>query len=120
MGIFKAFLITFLSIVVLALLIPSITFASWPTLVIASIVLTLLQKIVRPVLKILFLPINIITMGLFSGVINVLILWLVMAIVPGFHIQSLIVGGHHLGVFWSLSLVSFALALIETLIDIVI
>ncbi len=120
MGIIKSIIITLLSIFLLASLLPSITYNSWATLIIASIVLTFLQKIVRPVLKILFLPINIITLGLFSWTINVLILWLAMLIVPGFHISSLIIGTFHLGNILSLLLVSFALSLFESLIDIVI
>lgn len=120
MGFIKAVIITLISIFLLAWLVPSITYNSWATLIVASIVLTFLQKIVRPILKILFLPINIITLGLFSWIINVMILWLAMLIVPGFHINSLIIGSFHLGAILSLLLISFALSLFESLIDIVI
>ena len=44
---------------------------------IAGIVLGLLNLIVKPVLKIISLPIIILTLGLFTLVINALILWLV-------------------------------------------
>jgi len=117
MGILKAIIITLLSIFLLSKLVPAITYNSWATLIVASVVLTFLQKIVRPVLKILFLPINIITLGLFSWIINVIILWLAMLIVPGFHINSLIIGTYHLGSLLSLLLISFCLSLFESLID---
>ena len=120
MGFLKSILITLLSIVLLALVVPAITFNNWGTLLVASLVLTLLQKIVRPILKILFLPINIITLGLFSWVINVLILWLATFLVPGFHVHNLIIGGLHLGPFFSLDVISFALTLCQSLIDLVI
>ncbi len=120
MGFIKSIIITLISIFLLATIVPSITYTSWATLLIASIVLTFLQKIVRPILKILFLPINIITLGLFSWIINVLILWMAMFIVPGFHISNLIIGSYHLGSIFSLLLVSFALSLFESLIDLVI
>ncbi len=120
MGIIKSILITLLSILVLIFFVPAISFNSWGTLVIASIVLTILQKVVRPVLKILFLPINIVTLGLFSWVINVFILWLATALVPGFHINNLVIGSFHLGSFLSLDLISIALSLFQALIDLVI
>src|SRR5258708_4119385 len=75
MGILKPIIVTLLSLALLAFLVPSISYGNFTTLVVDSIVLTVLQKIVRPILQILFLPINIITLGLFAWVINVLILW---------------------------------------------
>jgi putative membrane protein len=119
MGILKPIIITFLSIVILAWLLPSITYLSWSTLIIASVVLTLLQKIVRPILSLLLLPINIITLGMFSWVINVLILWFATAIVPGFHIDQVILFGFQFGAIFSLIIVSFLLSLIQAVIDLV-
>jgi putative membrane protein len=119
MGILKPIIITFLSIVILAWLLPSISYMNWTTLIIASIVLTVLQKIVRPILSILLLPINIITLGMFSWVINVLILWAATAIVPGFHIDQIVLFGVQLGAIFSLILVSFLLSLIQAVIDLV-
>jgi putative membrane protein len=115
----KPILITGFSIFILAWLLPSISYLNWTTLIIASIVLTLLQKIVRPVLSILFLPINIITLGIFSWVINVLIIWLATVIVPGFHIDQVVLFGFQFGIFFSLAFVSFLLGLIQSLIDFV-
>jgi putative membrane protein len=119
MGLFKPVAITLLAIAALAWLLPSVNYANLPTLIIASIVLTLLQEFIRPVLKILFLPINIITLGLFSGVINVIILWLAIMLVPGFHIDQVFIWGMHLGRFWSLLFVSFLLSLIQSIISLV-
>lgn len=119
MNLLKPIIITFLSIVILAWLIPVVSFSSWPTLIVASIVLTILQKVVRPILKILFLPINIVTLGLFSGVINIIILWLVMALVPGFHLDQVMVFGVHLNWFFSLLFISFLLSLIQSGISLI-
>ena len=44
---------------------------------IAGIVLSLLNMLVRPALKLISLPIIILTLGLFTIVINALLLWLV-------------------------------------------
>lgn len=117
MGILKPIIITFLSIFILAWLLPSVSYLNITTLIIASIVLTVLQQIVRPALKILFLPINLITLGFFSWVINVLIMWLAVALVPGFHIDKVTLFGMQFGGIFSLLIVSFLLGLIQSIID---
>ena len=59
----------------------------WPTAVLAALVLGLLNTIIKPVLKILALPITILTLGLFSLLLNVLIFW-VIAFIPGIAIDG--------------------------------
>ena len=49
----------------------------------AGIVLSVLFILVKPVLSLITLPLNIITLGLFSFVINAIILYLLTVIVPG-------------------------------------
>ncbi len=57
--------------------VPGITVeAFWPTAIIAALVLGVLNLVVAPILKILTLPINILTLGLFSLVINAIVFWL--------------------------------------------
>ena len=53
------------------------------TCIIAGLVLTLLMKIVKPVLNLLALPLNIITLGMFSFVINVIIFYILTVLVAG-------------------------------------
>ncbi|USS93620.1 phage holin family protein [Fructilactobacillus ixorae] len=48
--------------------------SSWEVALGAAAVLTLLQVLIKPVLSLLFLPINILTFGLFNLVLNALIL----------------------------------------------
>lgn len=57
---------------------------------IGSAVLALLNLLVKPVLKILTLPINIITLGLFSLVINAIIVLIAAQFVPGFIIANFV------------------------------
>lgn len=120
MFILKPIIITAISMAILAFLVPAVSFSSWAALIIAAIILTLLQMVVRPVLKILFLPINIITLGLFGWVINALILWLAMLAVPGFMVGSITLLGVTFGTLMSLIIVSFFLSIIQTLVDSVI
>ena len=55
-------------------------------------VLGLLNFFVKPILSILALPITIMTLGLFSLVINLFILWLATMVVPQFVIHTLLAG----------------------------
>lgn len=107
-----------LSIALLAWVFPSVTYLDYTTLIGAGIVLALLQMFVRPLLKLLLLPINIITLGLFSWVINVFVLWLVDAVVPGFDILPTVFFGYQLGSFGTLLLMTFMLSLAQTFVGI--
>ena len=59
----------------------------WPALL-AGVVLALVNAVVRPVLKVLTLPLTLLTLGLFLFVLNAFCLWLTSVIVPGFDIQG--------------------------------
>jgi putative membrane protein len=58
--------------------------------IIAAAVIGLVNAIIRPVLSLLTLPITLLTLGLFSFVLNALILWLASAFSPGFEINGFI------------------------------
>jgi putative membrane protein len=76
-------------------------------LIIAALVFGIVNAIVRPILLLLSLPFIILTLGLFIFVVNGLTLWLVGAIVPGFHVNGLwsgIIGAILLGIVsWAIS-----------------
>lgn len=55
---------------------------------IAALVLGLLNAIVRPILVILTLPVNIITLGLFTFVINAGLVWFMSSVVKGVDIDG--------------------------------
>jgi putative membrane protein len=113
----RSLLITAITIAILAWAIPTISYMNIVTLLLASLVLTLLQKIAKPVLKLLFLPINIVTLGLFSLVINVFLLWLATFLVPGFQIQPMVLSGIALGEFGSLLLVSVIISVTQNILS---
>lgn len=60
---------------------------------IAAVVLSLLYLLVRPILKILFIPINIITFGLLSWLINVAILYLLTLFVSSVIVEAWVFPG---------------------------
>jgi putative membrane protein len=115
---FHALLNAIFSVGLLAYIFPAINFVDLSTLVIAGIVLGLLQMFVRPVLKILFLPINIVTLGIFSWLINVFILWLATQLVPGFEIRPMLLLGYQLGEFGTLIVLTFMLSLAQSFVGI--
>src|SRR5438132_8325767 len=59
----------------------------WPALL-AGLVLALINAVVRPVLKLITLPLTLLTLGLFLFVLNAFCLWLTSAVVPGFDIHG--------------------------------
>src|SRR5207249_4296051 len=59
----------------------------WPALL-AGLVLALINAIVRPILKLITLPLTLLTLGLFLFVLNAFCLWLTSAVVPGFDIHG--------------------------------
>lgn len=61
---------------------------TWQTLVLGGAVLTFLTLCISPILKILFLPITFLTLGLASWFIEVVILWLLTILVPQIQIHA--------------------------------
>ncbi len=55
---------------------------------IAALVIGLLNALIRPVLILLTLPVSIITLGLFTFVINALLIWFTSSIVKGFTVDG--------------------------------
>lgn len=112
----KPIIVTTFALAILGYFIPTISFTNIVTLLIASLVITLLNSVVKPVLKLLFLPVNIITFGFFSWVINISLLWLATYLVPGFSIEPMIIFGVALNQFFSLLVVSAAISFLSGLI----
>lgn len=57
-------------------------------LVIASLVFGIVNALLRPIIVILSLPAIVLTLGLFSLIINALLLYLTSVIFPPFHVNS--------------------------------
>ena len=61
----------------------------WGSVFIAAIILGIINAVIRPVLLILTLPLNVFTLGLFTFVINGLMLKTVSTVVAGFDIVGI-------------------------------
>jgi putative membrane protein len=82
-------IISTVSILVAAYLIPGVIVDALLTAVIVAIVLGVLNAFVRPVLVFLTLPINFITLGLFTFVINASLVYVTAMLVPGFELSTI-------------------------------
>ena len=66
--------------------VPGIVVVSFYSALVAALVLGLINALIRPLLIILTLPINIVTLGVFTLVINALMFWLASSVVKGFFV----------------------------------
>ncbi|WP_414621727.1 phage holin family protein [Calothrix sp. CCY 0018] len=88
------FLLTWLgtavSLLITAHIVPGFVIESFVAALVAAIVIGLVNAFIRPILSILTLPINLLTFGLFTFVINGFTLWLASILTPGY---GFIIGG---------------------------
>ncbi len=71
-----------------AYLVPGILVSGFYAALIAALVLGILNAIIRPILLLLTLPLNILTLGLFTFVLNGLLFWFVGTVVKGFEVHG--------------------------------
>ena len=81
-------IVSTLAIIITGYLLPGVKIEGFFVALVTALVLGLLNAVVKPILFILTLPINILTLGLFTFVLNALIIMLVSAIVPGFKVNG--------------------------------
>lgn len=73
-----------------AYVLPGVAVDSFVTAVIVSVILGVVNAIVKPILVLLTLPITILSLGLFLFVVNALMVLLVAAVVPGFWVNGFV------------------------------
>jgi len=72
-------------------LVPGIAVTNgWVTILLIALVWSVIVMVIKPVLSILTLPITILTLGLFSFVLNALLFWAMTLIVPGFIVTGFV------------------------------
>lgn len=76
------------AVVLAAHVIPGISVVSWTTALVVGLVLGLINTFIKPILAILSIPINILTLGLFGLVVNALLFWAAAYVVSGFSVAS--------------------------------
>ncbi len=88
-------------------ILPGVHFEGFSTAIIFAIVLGILNLIVSPILKLLGLPLTIITLGLFSLVINAIVV-----LIADYFIDGMTIDG-----FWWAFIFSIALSLVTSLVS---
>lgn len=109
MALIVRWLIYAVAIMLLTYIVPGISVRNFYSALIAALVLGLVNAMIRPLLIILTLPVNVLTLGLFTLVINALMLWLVASIVKGFDVKNFVAAFLGALVLWAVSWLTNAL-----------
>ncbi len=124
----KNIFINFLTLLLIANLTGAIDFSdNYLVLIWSAFFLTLLNLLVKPILNLLLMPINLLTLGAFRWIINAIVILLVTIIVIDFKIKGFTFPGLSLAGFiipkvsfsflWALILVSFLVEIVNSLIN---
>lgn len=100
-----------ISLYIISYLMSSVYISSLGSLIMLTIIFGCLNLIVKPVIQFFSLPITFLTLGLFSLVINGIVLYLSFSIVPGVHLNGF------LNSIWAAILLSIANAIFYNILD---
>ena len=100
-----------ISLYIISYLMSSVYISSLGSLIMLTIIFGCLNLIVKPVIQFFSLPITFLTLGLFSLVINGIVLYLAFSIVPGVHLNRF------LNSIWAAILLSIANAIFYNILD---
>lgn len=96
-----------LAIMLVAWLIPGISIDNFQSAMLVTVIMALINIFIRPLIVFITLPINILTLGIFTLVINALLFMLAGYVAPGFFVEG----------FWAAFLGSIALSILGIIID---
>ena len=96
-----------LAIMFIAWLLPGISVSSIWSALIVTVIIALINMLIRPIVNFITLPLNILTVGLFSFITNALLFMLAGYLSPGFEIDG----------FWSALLGSIILSIFGVYIN---
>lgn len=105
MNVIIRWIIISLAIIIAAYLLPGVTVSGFVVALVTALALGLINAFLRPALLFFTLPLNIATLGLFTFVVNALLIMLVSALVPGFQVEN----------FWWALAFSFVLSLVHSI-----
>lgn len=96
-----------LLIMLIAWVIPGITVTGFVSALFVVLIISLVNLFIRPLVQFISLPLNVLTLGLFSLIINALLFILVAKLSPGFQIDG----------FWSGFFGALILSVATPLVD---
>lgn len=88
MGLLIRWIVSAIAIIITAYLLPGIHISSLGAALITAVVLGIVNAILKPLLVLFTLPLTILTLGLFTFVINAVLILLVSILVPGFRVDG--------------------------------
>ena len=91
------------AVLIAAYIIPGVSVDGFLIALVVAVVLAIVNTFIKPIITVLTLPINIVTLGLFSLVIAALMVLLTDFVVPGFEVVG----------FWSALLFGLVLSLVS-------
>lgn len=123
----RLFLINFLALWLVGKVLAGINFIDgYQTIALAALTLTLADFLIKPLIKLLLFPINLLTLGSFRWLVDVIVLKIITMIIPqfqitGFQFTGFIYNGFTIPsmfiiIFWAYVLTSLIISLITTLI----
>ena len=99
-----------LAIFISAYLIPGVAVATFWSALWLALFLGIINVLVKPILILITLPINILTLGLFTFVINALLILLAASVIKGFSVSG----------FWVAMLFSIVLSVVSYLLNVLV
>ena len=105
----KRWLITTLAVLVAANIVPGITYDTTQGLIVATLLLGILNAVVRPILIVIALPLVLLSLGVFLLVINALLLWWVGHLLSAFHVANF------WSAFWGSCIISIVTLVLNSL-----
>lgn len=110
--------VTALSIWVAVAIVPGLNFeGEWLAFVLVAVILSVINAVVKPIVKLLSLPIVIMTLGLFLLVVNALMLSLTLWLAAP---ERLDLGLTSDGFFWSTFLGALVISIVQTVVNMVV
>lgn len=106
-GILMRWLILTAAVIVTAYLLEGIHIEGFFSAIFSAALLGILNAFFRPILLVLTLPINILSLGLFTFVINALLLLMASGVIPGLTVSG----------FWSALLGSFLISVVSFILN---
>ncbi len=88
MGILINLVIQTVAVFITSQIIPGVKVDGWFAAVVTAVAIGVINMTIKPLIVIFTLPVNILTLGLFTFVINALMVMLVSRIVPGFSVDG--------------------------------
>jgi putative membrane protein len=87
-GLVVRWLVSAVALYLTSLIVRGIVIDTVAALLFAAVTIGILNAIVRPVILVLTLPLNVLTLGLFTLVVNAWMLWMASKVVTGFHVHG--------------------------------